>query len=122
MRRLLHAWALAALPMALPMAASLIACPLAAQQVAPRPLSSPAGARLGADTLRLKVPPVLGPFGAATALRPDPARLADRVVAVARRRHDQRIGSQWARTVAAGLAVPLGGLERLHEATVSATA
>ena len=118
-RRLLQTWALAALPMAwsmtLPIASltavSLIASPLAtslaAQQTVPRPAPLPAGARLAADTLRLKVPPVLGPFGAATALRPDPVRVADRAVAVARRRREERIVARWGLTVARSLSSPL---------------
>lgn len=100
-RRLFHAGAF----LALAVAALLIASPVAAQQVAPRPAPLPAGARLPFDTLRLKVPPILGPFGVATALRPDPVRVAERAVAVARRRRAQRLEARWVQTLARAFAV-----------------
>ena len=98
-----------AVPIALLPAVSLIASPLAAQAVS-RPAPLPSGARLAADTLRLKVPSILGPLGAATALRPDPARVADRAVTIARRRHEERIAARWRQTVARGLSTPISAV------------
>jgi hypothetical protein len=93
-------------PVALLTAIFLIARPLAAQQVAPRPTLVPPGARLAADSLRLRVPYSLGPFGVATAFRPDPARVAERAVAIARRLHEERIVARWGQTVVRGLVSP----------------
>ncbi|MDQ8167224.1 MAG: cell surface protein SprA [Gemmatimonadota bacterium] len=87
-------------------AAALFAAPAAAQPGAPRPAAALAGARLAADSVWLKLPPILGPFGAATALRPDPVRLADRAVRLARARHAERIDARWRQTVARDFAVP----------------
>ena len=88
-------------------AASALASPLAAQDAVPRSAVLPAGARLAVDTLRLKLPPALGLFGVATALRPDPARVADRAVAQARRRHEERIAARWRQSLVRGLSAPI---------------
>ena len=60
--------------------------------------------RLAADTLRIRIPTLLGPLGAATAFRPDPARVADRAVEVTRARSVERLLGRWSATVARGLA------------------
>ena len=114
-RRQLQTWVLAAWPMARSMAlsavllsaASALASPLAAQDAIPRSAVLPAGARLAVDTLRLKLPPALGLFGVATALRPDPVRVADRAVAQARRRHEERIAARWRQSLVRGLSAPI---------------
>ena len=84
MRRLLQTWAfpdafrggLAVAPPRAPLvaaaavvAAARFSVPAAAQSGAPRSAAVPAGARLAVDSVWLKVPPILGPFGAATALQ-----------------------------------------------------
>jgi hypothetical protein len=99
-------------------AASALTSPLAAQDASLRPAVLPAGARLAVDTLRLKLPPALGLFGVATALRPDPARVADRAVAQARRRHEERIVARWRQSLVRGLSAPVPSLAAVRTDSV----
>ncbi len=86
----------------------LLATQADAQQSAAIPeaagLALPRGARLFTDTFALRPLALLGPFGAATGLRADPARVADALVRTAQRRQMERLGRQWAQLLQSGLA------------------
>ena len=68
------------------------------------PLFLRPGLRRPSDTLILRSPPILGPFGAAAPYRPDPARVAEALVRRARAQADARLASRWASTVRAPFA------------------
>jgi hypothetical protein len=64
---------------------------------------APAGTlRQAQDSLRLRLPTLLGPLGAATALRPDPAAVARRLEATARQARRARDAARWRATLAQG--------------------
>jgi len=92
------------IPLVLLAVALALPSALRAQESYAQPtLQLPRGARLFLDTLALRPLPMFGPFGSATRLRRNPARVADAVIGAAERTRDGLLSRRWAIVVQAGM-------------------